>query len=98
MTLKYADTPQYGNQSPRDDWRQRFPQGAQPIASAPENASRPVWVFEPSGDGYLAVHHRGQWQKLCEDRDDRTGTTSLRMIGEAISNPVAWAPQGKPQR
>jgi hypothetical protein len=101
MALRYSDTPQlhYGKQpAPNADWRQRFPASAQPIASAPTNTSTPVWVFEPDGSGFLSVHHRGQWQKMMEDRDDRTGQTQLRMMGEAISNPVAWAPQGQKQR
>src|SRR5262249_17957247 len=97
MTLKYSNTPQliYGDQprsSPATGWRSRFPQEAQPIASAPVNSASPYWVFEPDGSGCLALYHQGKFQILCEEEDTKTGARSLRMNGSAISNPVAWCP------
>jgi hypothetical protein len=89
--VKYVTHDQYRRKEASDDWRNRFPANARPINSAPERSARPVWVFEPSGEGWLAIRHLNQWQKLGPVRDDRTGATSLRMTGEAIRQPVAWA-------
>ena len=93
MTIRYADTPQlhYGKQSP-DNWRQRFPSNAQPIASAPERGSAVCWIFEPSGDGYRSMFHKGNWMKLQPERDSKTGAVHWRASGERVAQPVAWLP------
>jgi hypothetical protein len=98
MAIRYSDTPQvtYGRQRPADNnWRERFPQNAQPIRSAPKNSAEPFWVFEPDGSGFLAVHHNGNFQKLYEERDDRTGKTSIRMLGQTVANAQMWCPAQK---
>src|SRR5262249_24456083 len=97
MSLKYSNTPQliYGDQqqrSPATNWRSRFPQEAQPIASAPVNSASPYWVFEPDGSGYLALYHQGKFQILREEEDSKTGARSLCMNGSAVANAVAWMP------
>jgi hypothetical protein len=97
MALRYSDKPQlnYGTNSPYggsryDDWQNRFPRGAQPIASAPQATSTPVVVYEPSGEGHRAVYYRGQWMKLAATRDPYTGEVHERMDGVTIRNPVMW--------
>jgi hypothetical protein len=91
MAIKYSDTPQlhYGGKPPADNWRERFPQHAQPIQTAPRHGGV-VWVGEPSGDFYRAAFYREQWHKLEPVRDERSGVTRLRMTGEAVANPVVW--------
>jgi hypothetical protein len=94
MAIKYASTPQlhYGKQPGRDaDWRSRFPSHAQPITTAPERGASPVWVYEPDGAAWRAVHYKGQWQKIDVEYDPRDGTTRQRMTGEAVTNPTMWA-------
>jgi len=94
MPLRYSDRPVLsygGQQSPDNNWRSRFPAHARPIATAPSNTSRPVWVYEPDGHGWLSIFHNGQWQKMRRDHDNRSGTSQLRMTGEPVSNPVMWA-------
>src|SRR5262249_12549295 len=89
MSIRYVSTPQlhyYGQPRVTDNYRSRFPANAQPLATAPSNSARPVWIYEPNGKGWLALHHRGQWQKLVRQTDNRTGTTRLRMCGEAVAN------------
>jgi len=97
MVLKYASTPQVnfgGNQgSVSDVWR-RFPEGARPIATAPETAT-PLIVYEPNGTGHWAMQYSGAWRKLAPFKDWRTGAVSWRMDGTMISNPVAWLPRKK---
>src|SRR5262249_61182966 len=95
MALKYSDTPQlqYGNQpSPNANWRQRFPENAQPIATAPENAASPTWIFEPNGDAYRSLFHRGAWMKLEPEQDRYTGGDRRR-----VTSPAA-KPQGSRPR
>jgi hypothetical protein len=97
MSLKFSDKPQlnYGGNSAADIWR-RFPQGAQPIATAPERSGTPVIVYEPSGAGHWAMHHNGAWQKLSAFKDWRDGNVRWRMCGESIPHAVAWSyPQKK---
>jgi hypothetical protein len=99
MSLRYTDRPYGGQDQPKEeDWRTRFPQGAQPIASAPTQASEPVWIFEPNGAGHLAIHYKGAWQKLAEYSDDRDGSIEIRAMGETVADPVMWAPQGRRRR
>jgi hypothetical protein len=99
MTIRYADRPvlNYGNEqrSRLDDIRSRFPPDAQGMATAPSMGSSPVWVFENTGQPFLSVNHRGQWQKLAYETDNHTGKTSWRMIGETVSQPSAWMPATK---
>jgi len=99
MALKFSDKPQLdygGNQgSVANIWR-RFPQGAQPIQTAPERSATPVIVYEPNGQSHWALHHNGAWRKLEAFKDFRDGSVSWRMNGTEISNPVAWSlPQKK---
>ena len=96
MTLKFSDKPQlnYGGNSAAAIW-QRFPQGAQPIASAPESASQPIVGHEANGVSYWMLHHHGGWQSLEPSRDWRDGRVSWRLTGKYV-NPVAWSmPQKK---
>src|SRR5262249_50388524 len=93
MTLKFSNKPQlsYGNQgSVSDIWR-RFPEGAQPIATAPERSATPIIVHEPNGTAHWALHHHGAWRKLAPFKDWRSGAVSWRMDGTEIANPVAWS-------
>ena len=85
-----------GRQGPAGNLWNRFPQGSQPIATAPERSGTPVWVMRANGQGDWALHHNGAWQKLAPFKDFRDGTVRWRMSGELIPNPVAWAmPQRK---
>src|SRR5262245_393595 len=103
MTLRYSQTPQYSCEpegSKYQNLAQHLPKGARSMDSAPTNGGQPFWVFANEGDGcngYLVMSQRGQFQKLYEDFDDRTGETQLRSLGESVSQPIAWAPN-KPQR
>jgi hypothetical protein len=94
MSLKYSDKPQlsYGGDqgSASEIWR-RFPQGSQPIATAPERTSTPIVVYEPSGQGHLALHYNQAWRKVAPFQDWRTGSVSWRMDGTVIPNAVAWS-------
>jgi hypothetical protein len=93
MTIRYSNTPQlhYGKQPARDaDWRTRFPSHAQPITTAPERGPNPIFVFEPNGSGYRAVHYKGQWRKVDVQYDPQDGTTRQVMTGEPVMNPVVW--------
>ena len=91
MSLKYRDKPQvnYGDQRRGSVW-DRFPQGAQPIATAPEHSSQPVVVIEANGHQSWALKHNNAWRKLSPFKDHRTGAVQWRMDGTLISNPVAW--------
>src|SRR5262245_64239445 len=94
MTLRYSDTPQlrYGKQEAFNaNWRQRFPENARPIATAPESAASPTWIFEPNGDAYRSLFHRGQWMKLEPEQDRYTGGYRRRMTGRG-RHPGAWLP------
>ena len=93
MALKYASTPQLhsGNRGSVADIWQRFPQDAQPIATAPERTSQPIIVMEANGHQHWALHHKGAWQKLEPFKDWRSGAVSWRMCGESIPQPVAWS-------
>jgi len=99
MTLKFSNKSQLndgGNQgSVANIWR-RFPQGARPIATAPERTATPIVVHEASGASHWALHHNGAWRKLAPFKDYRDGSVSWRINGTSISNPVAWSmPQKK---
>jgi hypothetical protein len=95
MTIKYSDRPQlvYGeNRSTLEDIYRRFPAHAQPIATAPENGGRLVYVYEPSGEGHVAgFSQRHGWCKAEPKRDEYTGATRWTITSERIPQPVAWA-------
>src|SRR5262245_52658346 len=74
-----------------DNWASRFPQGSQPIATAPQHSAQPVWVMTANGQGNWALHHNGAWQKLQPFKDFKSGAVTWRMNGEQISQPVAWS-------
>ena len=95
MSLKFSNRAvlHYGGQE-SNLWN-RFPQGAQPIASAPQNSAQPVIVYESNGKGHYALYHRNGWQKLSPFKDSKDGSVSWRMDGTEIPA-VAWAlPQRK---
>ena len=98
MALKFCSTPQvfYGKQPGRnDDWRERFPPKAQPIATASQTGGPPLYTFTADGQQHLAHYRSGEWRKLDNVVvDARDGTRALRETGETI-NPVMWEPQGK---
>src|SRR5262245_36739798 len=91
MVLKYASTPQvnYGGNQGSGNPFARFPEGARPIATAPET-STPLIIYESNGAGHWAMHYSGAWRKLAPFKDWRTGAVSWRMDGTMINNPVAW--------
>jgi len=99
MTLRFSDKPVLsygGNQGSVADIWQRFPQGAQPIATAPERTSTPIIGHEANGASHWMLHHHNGWQKLESFRDWRDpGRVNWRMTGQYL-NPVAWSyPQKK---
>jgi hypothetical protein len=96
MSLKYSDKPQvhYGPRQSGSPWA-RFPQGAQPIATAPEQSATPILVHEANGQSHWALYHRNGWQKLAPFRDHKSGAVSWRMCGEQVTQPVAWSPRKK---
>jgi hypothetical protein len=89
MTLRYTDKP-YGGQTTGDNWRTRFPQDAQPIATAPERSAQPILVYEPNGAAHWALHHNGTWRELKPYKDSRDGSVQWRM-DQTINNPVCWS-------
>jgi hypothetical protein len=99
MSLKFSDKPQLlygGSNRHSQNWGSRFPQGAQPIATAPQNSATPVIVYEPNGKGHWALNHGGGWRKLAPFKDWRSGAVQWRMTGESINQPSAWSlPQRK---
>jgi hypothetical protein len=93
MVLRYSDRPTliYNNQTSADSWRERFPTHAKPISTAPERSAQAVIVYEPSGQGHLAMYHSGCWRKLMPQKDFRDGSVRWQM-SDQISNPVMWIP------
>jgi hypothetical protein len=93
MVLKFLDKPQLGRNpsGAGDDWRSRFPEGSQPIATAPEQTSTPIVVYSADGTAQWALPHRGGWAKLQAYKDFKTGAVSWRMNGEHVNQPVAWS-------
>ena len=96
MALRFSDTPQlnYGEQrrSTLDEIRERFPPNMQSMETAPSMGSTPVWVYQADGQPFYSIHHRGQWQKLAYQTDNRSGQTHWQMVGESLSHPVGWIP------
>src|SRR5262245_16670723 len=92
MSLKFSDKPvlNYSGNQASDVWR-RFPEGAQPIASAPERSATPILVHEANGTTSWALHHSGAWRRLAPFRDFRDGSVQWRMDGTEIAHPVAWS-------
>jgi hypothetical protein len=90
-TIRYTDKPYGGHGLQRDDWRIRFPSHSRPMDSAPTMGSRPIRLFEPSGQSRWGVHHLGCWREVERVRDPRTGAYTVRMSGALISNPIRWA-------
>src|ERR1700746_1244970 len=96
MSIKYASTPQvhYGPRQSASPWA-RFPQGAQSIASAPQQSAIPVQVHEANGKTHWALYHRNEWQKLAPFKDPKSGAVTWRMDGTRIPHPVVWSPRKK---
>ena len=97
MTLKFSNKPQlnYSGNQGSNLWN-RFPQGAQPIATAPERTAQPVVIHQANGQGHWGLHYQGAWRKVAPFKDWRDGSVRWRMDGTEISNPVAWSmPQRK---
>jgi hypothetical protein len=98
MAIRYSDVPQlqYGRQRP-DNWRERFPPEAQPVANAPKNTSDPFVVWEPSGEPSFSLRDSKGFKKGSYERNEYTGAYEFKLTDEYISQPVMWAPY-KPQR
>jgi len=96
MALTFSDKPQllYDNQrrSTLEEISERFPPEMRGMDTAPSMGSTPVWTFEANGEPFYSIHHRGQWQKLAYETDNRTGQTRWQMTGQTLSNPVGWIP------
>src|SRR5215475_9609031 len=96
MALTFSDKPvlHYGNErrSTLDEIRERFPAGMKSMESAPAMGSTPVWVYEANGEPFYSIHHRGQWQKLAYEVDNRSGQVRWQMTGDAVSQPSGWLP------
>jgi hypothetical protein len=96
MALTFSDKPVLLNGEQRrstlEEINARFPAGARSMDSAPAAGSTPVWVCEASGQPFYAIHHRGRWEKLAYEVDNRTGQTTWRMVGDSLSQPSAWFP------
>jgi hypothetical protein len=96
MALTFSDKPVLLNGEQRrstlEEINARFPAGARSMETAPSAGSTPVWVCEASGQPFYAIHHRGRWEKLAYEVDNRTGQTTWRMIGDSLSQPSAWFP------
>jgi hypothetical protein len=67
----------------------RFPQGMQPIATAPENGW--FYAIRNNGENHLAVRHRGNIERLKAHKDFHGGP-SRYMMGGAIPDAVGWLP------
>jgi uncharacterized protein RhaS with RHS repeats len=94
--LKYSSTPQlqYGQQtSAVDRLIRKVPQGAQPIATAPQASAMPVQIIDADGKMNWCLHHRDGWRKLEPEKDSKTGAVQWRMNGEQVRQPVAWLPR-----
>src|SRR5215813_7600208 len=91
-SIKYASTPQlhYGPRQSANPWT-RFPQGSQPITSAPTQSATPIVVYESNGQGHWALYHNDGWRKLSPFKDHKSGAVNWRMDGTRISHPVAWS-------
>jgi hypothetical protein len=90
MTLRYVSKPVgYSPQQHADPFA-RFPRHAQPIATAPAMGSRPIRVFSPDGKSQWAVHHHDGWRVVANVLD-ADGVRRVRMTGDNVSCPVAWA-------
>jgi hypothetical protein len=92
MVLRYSDkaTVNYGQQPNSESWRDRFPSGARPIASAPMTGSQPLRLFKADGKSRWGLHYRGAWKEVEAVRDPFTGTTTVRMNGNLVT-PVLWS-------
>jgi hypothetical protein len=58
-------------------------------------SQRPVRLFEPDKDNKIktrwGMHFRDAWREVEAFPDPYTGTRTVRMNGNLIANPVAWA-------
>jgi hypothetical protein len=97
---RYTETP-YGSKPASGP---RIPANAAPIATAPQNSSRPVLVYERDGSRHPAIYHKGQWMKVVSVRDPYTGGTNLWMNGhrqqpdllDQFMNPLRAQKPGQP--
>jgi hypothetical protein len=95
MSLRYSNKPQvhYGQTSAVDRVLSKLPQGARPIASAPQASATPIQVIDSDGKAHWALYHRDAWRNLAPERDNKTGQTQWRMDGTLIRQAVAWVPR-----
>jgi hypothetical protein len=94
MSLKFSDKPQVYRSQAASPWA-RFPQGAQPIATAPQQSATAIQVHEADGKTHWALYHQNEWRKLAPFRDHKSGAVTWRMNGERVNRPVAWSPRKK---
>lgn len=71
-------------------WTSRFPASAQPMATAPRTATKPIILFEPTGKYYYAVPYLDSWREVAP-QIDADHKRRVRMTGNVIRNPVAWS-------
>ena len=91
MALKYSDRPYAGRQIGGLALT-RFPQGAQPMHTAPQASATPVVIYGADGRSHWALNHRDSWRKLEPYKDSQSGAVQWRMNGEMIAQPLAWSP------
>jgi|SRR6516162_947269 len=88
--LQIREGPRLSDSSkPQSTTGGRFPQGMQPIATAPESG----WFYAVRGGGrnHLAIRHRDSIQYLKPRKDFRDGSVRYYMDG-TIPDMVGWLP------
>jgi alkyl hydroperoxide reductase subunit AhpC len=93
--LKYSDKPVlcYSDKKLYDgvnDIQREIMADSQPMASAPQNAARPIVVIEPNGNVEDAMYYRGSWRVMAKIRDEYTGQLKWQMQDRTVANPIRW--------
>ena len=91
MILKYTDRPYGGGRQTGANVYHRFPQGAQPMHTAPQESSQPIVVHDATGS-YWCHQRRDSWRKLQPYKDSQSGAVQWRENGEMVAHPLAWSP------